>query len=63
VDYKAGRKLFGLVKGSGLKLNLQLAVRGTADGLLLFNIFSMMEQNDTKLVEIAEGQSGCSEGL
>lgn len=55
--------MFGLVKGSGLKSNLQLVVRGIAEGSIMFNIFRMMEQNDTKSVEIAEGQSCCSEGL
>lgn len=55
--------MFGPVKGSGLKSNLQPVVRGIAEGLILFNIFRMMEQNDSKLMEIAEGQSCCLEGL
>lgn len=63
MDDKAGRKMFGLVKGSGLKSDLQLLVRGVAEGLALLDIFRIMEQNDTEFGEVAEGQSCCSEEL
>lgn len=39
---------------SGLKSNLELVVRDVAEGLILLNVFRMVEQNDTNLVEIAE---------
>lgn len=55
--------MFGLVKGSGLKSDLQLLVRGVAEGLALLDIFRIMEQNDTEFGEVAEGQSCCSEEL
>lgn len=55
--------MFGLVKSSGLKSDLQLLVRGVAEGLALLDIFRILEQNDTKFGEVAEGQSCCSEEL